>query len=55
MKFIKWLLTVLVLISCSTKDSTWNGGAQRQEQTADEARKEQQEQIRNQFPGGRNY
>ena len=55
MKSIKWLLTVLVLISCSTKNSAWDSGAQKQEQTYDEARKEQQEQIRSQFPGGRNY
>jgi hypothetical protein len=55
MKYLKLLLTLLVLFSCSTNDSTWNGGAQRQEQTEDEAAKEQQETIRNQFPGGRNY
>ena len=54
MKYLKLVLTLLALISCSSHKSTWNG-EQRQEQTEDEARKEQQETIRNQFPGNRNY
>jgi len=50
MKIFMRVLTVLVLISCSTTGQDWENGAQRQEAIESETRVEQQEHIRNQFP-----
>ena len=55
MKFLRSLLTVLVLISCSSKETTWDAGAQKQQDYQGQAKQEQQEKIRSQFPGGREY
>jgi hypothetical protein len=55
MKIIMSLLGLLLFITCSTTDSTWNGGAQRQDALEDETRQEQQEHIRDQTPGGARF
>jgi hypothetical protein len=54
MKILFGFLTVCILMSCSSKKATWDGGAQRQESMQDQNKNDQQDQLRNQF-GGRNY
>lgn len=57
MKILMIILSVFVLISCSSKkrDPSWDDGAQKQDSIQEQSEYEQQEQIRNQFPGGRNF
>lgn len=55
MKYVIALLSILVLMSCSSSKNNdkqaWDDGAQKQEDYQVEQRQEQQEKIRNQFPG----
>ena len=48
-------LTFILICSCASKErrTEWDSGAQKQEATEDEMRYQQQEVLRNQFPGGR--
>jgi hypothetical protein len=55
MKYLMRLLTVLILISCSTKNQSWDAGAKKNEAMKDEARQEQQEDLRNESPAGRTF
>lgn len=52
MNILKLLLTVLFLMSCSSVDES---GAEKKQSMEDRSQYEQQQQIRNQFPGGRGY
>lgn len=53
MKFLTRLLIILILISCSTKNQIWDAGAKKNEAIEDETRQEQQEDFKNESPGGR--
>lgn len=55
MKTFLLFLTVLSFLSCTTKDNRNWDGAQRQEAIEDERQFEQQDQLRNQFPGARTF
>ncbi|MBA2403664.1 MAG: hypothetical protein H0V66_02750 [Bdellovibrionales bacterium] len=56
MKIIMALLTGLVLMSCSSRNETWDAGAQRQEAHEVQSREETQDRVREQFPSGiRNF
>lgn len=55
MKYLMMLLIVLNFSSCSTGEKKSWDGAQRQEATLEEAQNEQQDQLRNQFPGHMNF
>jgi hypothetical protein len=55
MKFLTRLLTVLILISCSTKNQTWDAGAKKHEAIEDTTRQEQQEDLKNESPAGRTF
>ena len=55
MKYLMMLLVLFSSLSCATHEKkSWNG-AQRQEALEDQTQFEQQDQIRNQFPGPRNF
>jgi hypothetical protein len=54
MKILLGFLTLLILMSCASKEMTWDSGAQRQESMQDQNINDQQDQLRNQF-GGRSY
>jgi hypothetical protein len=54
MKILLGFLTLLILMSCASKEMTWDSGAQRQESMQDQTINDQQDQLRNQF-GGRSY
>ncbi len=54
MKILLGFLTLFILMACSTKKASWDGGAQRQESMQDQNINDQQNQLRNQF-GGRSY
>lgn len=55
MKYVMAILSIFVLISCSSsenkKKQAWDDGAQKQEDYQVEQQQETQERIRNQFPG----
>lgn len=51
MRILGRLLTILILVSCSSKQQSWDSGAQKQQAIEDDRRNEQQERIRNQLPG----
>jgi hypothetical protein len=54
MKILLGFLTLFILMSCASKEMTWDSGAQRQESMQDQNINDQQDQLRNQF-GGRSY
>lgn len=56
MKIVIGVLSIFVLISCSSRQpSSWDDGAQKQEAIQEQTQVEQQETLRNQFPGARPY
>jgi hypothetical protein len=56
MKILLSSMALLILMSCSSKQASWDeGGAQKQEAMEDAARSDQQDHIRDQNPGDRNF
>lgn len=47
------LLVCLALASCSSKRQDWDTGASRQNASEQESKNQQQDILRNQFPGSR--
>ena len=56
MKILLSSMVVLFLMSCSSKGASWDeGGAQKQEAMKDASIIDQQDHIRDQNPGDRNF
>ena len=56
MKILLSSMVVLILMSCSSKGASWDeGGAQKQEAMKDASIIDQQDHIRDQNPGDRNF
>lgn len=59
MNYLMSLLSIFILISCSSpgpqRRSAWDDGAQKQQDYQMERQQEQQERLRNQFPGTRSF
>jgi hypothetical protein len=53
MKILSLFLVLMALAGCSSKNQNWDTGAKRQEASEQELRTQQQDVLRNQFPGAR--
>lgn len=51
MRWPNFIMVTFILASCSSRQPSWDSGAQKQEAIEEETQAEQQERLRNQFPG----